>query len=331
MIGAGRLAGGAVRTYARRKPPEQGGTPGSAAKRERRVAYLFVSPWVLGFVAFTAGPMLISLVVSFTDYQVLNPGQTHFVGAANYTALVHDPVLVHSILVTLIYVALAVPADLVVGLILALILNARARGMAFLRTVYFLPVMIAGTGGASVATALLWLWLFQPSGFGLLNYLLGLVGIPPQLWIYSTRLVVPSLALMSLWGVGRSMLIYLAGLQGLHPEVLWAARLDGASTWRRFWRVTLPLISPTILFNLVLDLIGGLQTFTQAFVVTQGGPAGASNFYMLYLYRNAFTYFKMGYASAMAWLLFAFTLVVTVVVFRAGRRWVFYGEPRPTR
>lgn len=303
----------------------------AARRREHWVAYAFISPWALGFVAFTAGPMLISLIISFTDYQVLNPSQTQFVGTANYSAMLQDPVLAHSITVTLLYVALAVPADLVVGLILALILNARARGMAFLRTVYFLPVMIAGTGGASVATALLWLWLFQPSGFGLLNHLLALVGVPPQLWVYSTRLVVPSLALMSLWGVGRSMLIYLAGLQGLPSEVLWAAQVDGAGAWRRFWRITLPLISPTILFNLVLDLIGGFQTFTQAFVVTQGGPAGASNFYMLYLYRNAFTYFKMGYASAMAWIMFAFTLLVTVVVFRSGRRWVFYGEPRVLR
>ncbi|MFN2607747.1 MAG: carbohydrate ABC transporter permease [Acidimicrobiales bacterium] len=302
-----------------------GRAPGQ--RRERRAAWLFLSPWALGFAAFTAGPMLLSLVVSFTDYPVLHPVDTRFVGLANYRAALTDHTLAHSVTVTLLYVAIAVPADLVVGLVLALILNVRAKGVGVFRTVFFLPVMIAGSGGASVAVALLWLWLFQPR-YGLLNYLLSLVHLPPQLWVYSTRLVVPSLALISLWGVGRSMLIYLAGLQGLPSDVLWAAQLDGASSWRRFWRVTLPLLSPTIFFNLVLDLVFALQTFTQAYVVTQGGPGDSSLFYMLYLYRNAFSYFRMGYASALAWLLFAFTLALTAVLFRTARSWVFYEGAR---
>ena len=292
-------------------------------RRERRAAYLFVSPWALGFLAFTAGPLLVSLLASLSDYQVLRPETTRWVGLANYREAAQDPVLLHSFRVTLLYAAMAVPADLVMGLLLALVLNVRARGVAFFRTVMFVPVMIAGTGGASVAVALLWLWLFQPR-FGLLNHILDKVGLPPQLWVYSPRMVVPSLALMSLWGVGRSMLVYLAALQGLPRDVLTAAQVDGASAWRRFWMVTLPLLSPAILFNLVLDLIGALQTFTQAYVVTQGGPGDSSLFYLLYLYRNAFSYFRMGYASAMAWILFAFTLVVTALVFRAARRWVFY-------
>ena len=294
-----------------------------ADRRESRAAYLFASPWALGFLAFTAGPLLLSLVASLTDYQVLQPDTTRWVGLDNYREAARDPVLLHSFRVTLLYAAMAVPADLVMGLLLALVLNVRARGVAFFRTVMFVPVMIAGTGGASVAVALLWLWLFQPR-FGLLNHMLDKVGLPPQLWVYSPRMVVPSLALMSLWGVGRSMLVYLAALQGLPRDVLTAAQVDGASAWRRFWMVTLPLLSPAILFNLVLDLVGALQTFTQAYVVTQGGPGDSSLFYLLYLYRNAFSYFRMGYASAMAWILFAFTLVVTALVFRAARRWVFY-------
>lgn len=268
--------------------------------------------------------MVVSLVTSFTDYHIIDPGSTHWVGLANYRSALHDPVLAHSLVVTVLYVALAVPADLVMGLALALVLNTRAPGVAWLRTALVLPVMIAGTGGASVATALLWLWLFQPARFGLLNALLSLVHLPPQAWIYSTRLVIPSLALMSLWGVGRSLLIYLAALQGLPREVLWAAQVDGAGGWRRFWRVTLPLISPAILFNLVLDLINALQTFTPADLVTGGGPRDASLVYMLYLYRNAFTYFHMGYASALAWILFGFTLLVSLAIFRSARRWVFY-------
>ena len=292
--------------------------------RERRAAYLFASPWALGFLAFTAGPLVLSLIASFTDYNVLHPEITRWIGLSNYRQALHDAVLLHSFRVTLLYVGLAVPADLAMGLVLALVLNVRAPGVGLLRTVMFLPVMIAGTGGASVAVALLWLWLFQPR-FGLLNYLLSKVGLPGQLWVYSPRLVVPSLALMSLWGVGRSMLIYLAGLQGFPSDVLAAARLDRASAWRRFWFVIIPLLTPTILFNLVLDLIGGLQTFTQAYVITQGGPGNSSLFYMLYLYRNAFSYFRMGYASALAWLLFAFSVAVTVIIFRLARRWVFYG------
>ncbi|GAC1312205.1 MAG: sugar ABC transporter permease [Ktedonobacteraceae bacterium] len=291
--------------------------------RERLVAYLFLLPWVAGFLAFTVGPMVFSLITSFTDYPILHPENTHWTGFANYHTVMHDAILGRSLLVTLLYVSLVVPSDLVVGLILAMILNTRVRGIAFFRTVFFLPVMISGTGGVSVAVALLWVWIFQPQ-VGLLNFLLSLVHIPPQLWIYSQDLVVPSLALTSLWGVGRSMLIYLAGLQGLPTDILWAAQLDGSSAWRRFWRVTLPLISPVILFNLILDLIGAFQTFTQVAVITQGGPANASLFYMLYLYRNAFSYLDLGYASALAWILFGITLLVTAVIFLFARRWVFY-------
>lgn len=293
-------------------------------RAQRRVAYLFVAPWVIGFVAFTAGPMLLSLVLSFTDDRILSQAAPAFVGLDNYQRALGDASLRQSLLVTLIYTSIAVPADLVVGLLLAMVLNSRLRGVAFFRTVLFLPVMIGGTGGASVAVALLWAWVFQPR-FGLLNNLLGVFGIPPQLWIASTTQVVPALALMSLWGVGRTMLIFLAGLQGIPRDVLHAAELDGASSWRRFTRVTLPLLTPMILFNLVLDLIGAFQVFTQAYVITEGGPQDASLFYLLYLYRQAFEYFDMGYASALAWILFGLTFVVTALLFRSTRFWVFYG------
>lgn len=291
--------------------------------RERTVAYACLAPWVVGFVVFIAGPMLLSLLASFTDYNVIHPGQARWVGTANYREAVSDPVLRHSVLVTLYYTVLAVPLDLVVGLILAFLLSTGIRGVGVFRTIFFLPVMIAGTGGASVAVALLWLWVFQPR-FGLLNYLLGLLHIPGQLWIYSPQEVIPSLVIISLWGVGQTMIIFIAALHGLPRDVLDAARVDGATPWRRLWRVTLPLISPAIMFNLLLDLIAALQSFTSAYIITQGGPADGSLFYMLYLYRNAFLYFRMGYASALAWLLFAGTLALTVFIFRSGRSWVFY-------
>lgn len=282
-----------------------------------------VAPWLVGFLVFTAGPMLLSLAASFTDYNVIHPEDARWVGAGNYQAAVHDSVLVHSVLVTLYYTVIAVPLDIVVGLLLALLLSTGIRGITAFRTVFLLPVMIAGTGGASVAVALLWLWIFQPR-FGLLNYALSLVHVPGQLWIYSPRLVIPSLAIVSLWGIGQTMLIFLAALYGLPGEVLQAAEVDGASAWRRLWRVTLPLLSPAIMFNLLLDLIAALQSFTSAYVITQGGPGDSSLFYVLYLYRNAFLYFRMGYASAMAWLLFGGTLLITALIFRSGRSWVFY-------
>ncbi len=297
-------------------------------RRNQLVAWAFLSPWALGFVVFVLGPMLLSLVVSFTDYPILHPSQTRFVGLGNYSTAMHDHVLAHSLAVTLLFTVIAVPADLVVGLVLALIMNMRARAVSVFRTIFFLPIMISGTGGASVAVALLWAFVFQPR-FGLLNAVLRFVHLPPQLWVASTAEVVPSLALMSLWGVGRSMLVYLAGLQGLPREVLLAAEVDGASSWRRFWQIVLPLLTPMVLFNLVLDLIGALQTFTQAYVITQGGPQNASLFYLIYLYQNAFTYLKMGYASALAWILFALTLALTLVIFRSARRWVFYAAAPP--
>jgi len=294
------------------------------------VAWGFLSPWALGFVLFVLGPMVLSLVVSFTDYPILRPAQTRFVGLENYETAWNDDLLRHSLAVTLLYTAIAVPADLVVGLVLALIMNVRARGVAVFRTVFFLPIMISGTGGASVAVALLWAFVFQPR-FGLLNAVLRFVNLPPQLWVASTKQVVPSLALMSLWSVGRSMLVYLAGLQALPGEVMLAAQVDGASSWRRFWQITLPLLTPMVLFNLILGLIGALQTFTQAYVITQGGPRDASLFYLIYLYRNAFTYLDMGYASAMAWILFALTLALTLLIFRTARKWVFYAAEPPER
>ena len=306
------------------RPKLLGGRRSRLGRRNQLVAWAFLSPWAVGFLAFVLGPMLVSLAVSFTDYPILHPSATRYVGLGNYRTALHDHVLAHSLAVTILFTVLAVPADLAVGLILALVMNMKARGVAVFRTIFFLPIMIAGTGGGSVAVAVLWGFVFQPR-LGLLNAVLRLVHLPPQLWVASTKEVVPSLALMSLWGVGRSMLVYLAGLQALPQEVLLAAQVDGAGPWRRFWQVVLPLLTPMVLFNLVLDLIGALQTFTQTYVITQGGPHNASLFYLIYLYQNAFTYLKMGYASALAWILFAFTLVVSLLIFRSARRWVFYG------
>ncbi len=290
-----------------------------ASRREAIVAYGFISPWLIGFVGLTLGPMLASLILSFTDYNLVTTASTSFVGDDNYRrALLDDPLVLQSLRVTSYYATLAVALDLVVGLCLALLLNTGFRAIGAIRTIYYLPAAVSG-----VAVSLLWLWIFQPSG-GLANGLLDLVGLPGINWVYSTTWVIPAFVLMSLWGVGRSAFIYLAILQRIPTNLYEAAAVDGAGPLRRLFRITVPLVTPAILLNLVLGIIGNFQTFTQAFVISEGGPANASLFYTLYLYRNAFRYFRIGYASALAWILFALLLTVTLLVFRSSRRWVYY-------
>ncbi|MBA2573345.1 MAG: sugar ABC transporter permease [Nocardioidaceae bacterium] len=268
--------------------------------------------------------MLASLILSFTDYNLVTTASTSFVGDDNYRrALLDDPLVLQSLRVTSYYATLAVALDLVVGLCLALLLNTGFRAIGAIRTIYYLPAAVSG-----VAVSLLWLWIFQPSG-GLANGLLDLVGLPGINWVYSTTWVIPAFVLMSLWGVGRSAFIYLAILQRIPTNLYEAAAVDGAGPLRRLFRITVPLVTPAILLNLVLGIIGNFQTFTQAFVISEGGPANASLFYTLYLYRNAFRYFRIGYASALAWILFALLLTLTLLVFRSSRRWVYYEAGGP--
>jgi len=295
----------------------------TASRREAIAAYGFISPWMLGFVGLTVGPMLASLALSFTDDNLVASG-TSFVGLDNYEkALFDDPLVMHSLRVTAYYASAAVVLDLVVGLALALLLNAGFRGIGAIRTIYYLPAAVSG-----VAVSLLWLWIFQPNG-GLANGLLALVGLPGPAWVYSTTWVIPAFVLMSLWGVGRSAFIYLAILQRIPTNLYEAAAVDGARSMRRFFRITVPLVTPAIFLNLVLGLIGNFQTFTQAFVISEGGPANASLFYTLLVYRNAFRYFRIGYASALAWILFALLFILTMLLFLSARRWVFYEAGRP--
>lgn len=295
----------------------------TASRREAMAAYGFISPWMLGFVGLTVGPMLASLALSFTDDNLVASG-TSFVGLDNYEkALFDDPLVMHSLRVTAYYASAAVVLDLVVGLALALLLNAGFRGIGAIRTIYYLPAAVSG-----VAVSLLWLWIFQPNG-GLANGLLALVGLPGPAWVYSTTWVIPAFVLMSLWGVGRSAFIYLAILQRIPTNLYEAAAVDGAGSMRRFFRITVPLVTPAIFLNLVLGLIGNFQTFTQAFVISEGGPANASLFYTLLVYRNAFRYFRIGYASALAWILFALLFILTMLLFLSARRWVFYEAGRP--
>jgi len=300
----------------------------TATRREALASYGFLSPWVIGFVGLTAIPMGASLLLSFTDYGLLDPGAAHWTGLANYRQAAHDPLVAQSLMVTTYYAVLAVALELVLGFALALVLNVGFRGARFLRTIYYLPAVISG-----VAVSLLWLWIFQPSS-GLANQVLGLFGLGSPGWFYSTHWVIPAFVIMSLWGVGRSAFIYLAILQRIPTNLYEAAAVDGIGPLRRFLRITLPLATPAVFLNLVLGLIGHLQIFTEGYVITSGhdgpgsltlgGPGTSSLFYVLYLYVNAFRYFQFGYASALGWILFVLILALTLVVFRTGRHWVYY-------
>lgn len=287
--------------------------------------YLFLLPWIIGFTSMTLGPMIVSIWYSLTDYNMLMP--PWFVGLENYQRLfTEDPLFWKSLYNTVYYVIFSVPLGLVVGLILALLLNQKLRGMNLFRTIYYLPSIVP-----MIAGSFLWVWIFNPR-YGLLNRLLGMIGLPDNiLWLHSEVWSKPTLIIMSLWGVGGGMIIFLAGLQGIPVQLYEAAQLDGASKWSQFWKVTLPLLTPTIFFNLIMGLIGAFQTFAQVYVMTggQGGPLNSTLFYMLYLYRQAFEFFNMGYASAMAWVLFVIVIALTLLQLKLSKRWVFYqGDAR---
>jgi len=261
--------------------------------------------------------VLASLYFSFTRYNILQP--PHWIGLANYRHLIASPLFWKSLAITLYYTVLALPATLLLGLVVASLLNLRVPGIRVLRTVYYLPTLIP-----PVAGALLWTWLLNPQ-FGLIDYVLQRAfHIHGPAWLVSPTWVIPAIALMSLWGFGGSMVIYLAAMQGIPEEYYEAAQIDGASSRHLFWRITLPLLTPVIFFTVILGLIGSFQIFTQVYVLTQGGPDYASYFYNLYLYENAFDYYKMGLASAQAWILFLIILGCTLLLFRSSALWVHY-------
>jgi len=287
-------------------------------RRDLRNGLLFTSPWLVGLVVFTIYPIFASTYYSFTDYSVLR--SPRWIGLENYVNLFrNDPLFWTSLYNTLYYAAFSLPLGLLGSIALALLLNRKVSGMSIYRTVFYLPNVVP-----TVAVSVLWIWLLNPN-YGLFNSILSGLGLPGVPWLTSPDWSKPSLIIMSLWGIGGSMVIYLAGLQDIPEHLYEAADLDGASGWQKTRHVTLPMLTPTIFFNLVMSLISVFSYFTQAFVMTNGGPLDSTLFYMLYLYRNAFIYFKMGYASAMAWVLFIIVVGLTLLVFRSSGRWVYYG------
>lgn len=289
----------------------------SLATGETIAAYLFILPSFLGFLVFLVIPILTSLGLSLYSWELLLPPK--FIGPQNFVTLIQDP-LFRAVLLNTAYYALGlVPLNIVISLGLAVWLNTRLRGLTLYRLAFFLPVVTV-----TVAVALIWKWMYQPD-VGLINVLLGWLHIRPPNWLGDPTWAMPALILMSVWkGFGYNMVLFLAGLQGIPATIYEAALIDGASDWQRFWRITLPLLSPTMFFAVVMTVISSFQVFDQAYVMTGGGPANATNTIVLYIFQNGFQFFRMGYASAIAWVLFAVIFVITVLQMRLQNRWVQY-------
>lgn len=288
------------------------------SKREAKFGYIFISPWLLGFLMFVIIPIIASLYLSFTNYELFK-SRTSWIGLKNYIELLtQDRLFWKSLYNTIYFTVFSVPLGITVALILALLLNRKLFGVTIYRTIFYLPSVTSG-----VALSLLWVWLFEPN-YGLINVILGRFGIQGPGWISDPLWSKPALILMSLWGIGGTIIILLAGLQGVPEQLYEAAELDGANWWQKFIHVTLPMISPVIFFNLIMGVIGAFQYFTQAYVMTGGGPVDSTLFYVLYLFRQGFLLLRMGYASAMAWILFIIILLLTIVQFKLASYWVYY-------
>lgn len=285
--------------------------------RNLRLGLAFISPWIVGFLLLTLYPIFISLYYSFTDFALFHAPE--WVGIQNYVELfTRDDKFFLSLYNTFFFFALAIPASVITALVLALLLNSKFHGMTFFRSIFFMPTIVP-----AVASAAVWMWILNPQ-WGLLNSGLRLVGIEGPPWLTSPEWAKPSLVLVALWGIGSEVIIYLAALQEIPREYHEAALVDGANILQRTWNITIPLITPVIFFHLVNGTIWAFQYFTEAFVMTGGGPANATLFYSLYLYRNAFTSVRMGYASAQAWILFAVVMVATLLIMRSSKGWVYY-------
>ena len=283
---------------------------------QRWSGLLFIAPWLITFLWFTLGPFIASIFLSFTNYRFI--GLPTWIGLDNYVRLFTDDAkFIRSIINTLYYTAVHVPGIMIMAFFVAILLNQKVKGQPIYRTAFYLPSVTAG-----VATAYLWILLLQPNG--LVNQFLGLVGIDGPNWLTSSTWAMPALILMSFWGLGTTMIIYLAALQGIPQHLYEAASVDGAGVIRKMWHVTVPMMTPAIFLTAVLQIIGSWQVFTQALIVTNGGPRDSTLFILLHLYRTGFEYFQMGYASAIAWVLFVIILIFTIIQFGIARRWVYY-------
>lgn len=301
----------------------QGRIGGGIAHREQMWGYIFISPWIVGFILFTLLPMAAAFLFSFTDFDLRRPDDIHFIGFQNYERLLSDAGVTHSLAITVRFIAITVPLNLVFALALAMLLNSRrVAGKNILRTLFYMPIQIP-----LVAATLIWLGVLNGST-GWVNRILEVVGVQGPDWIANSSWVLVALALIGIWGVGNMMLIFIAGLQGVPTELYDAAKVDGAGAWTTFRRVTVPLITPIIFYNVLISFVTSFQVFIQPWVLKNGIPDDSTNLFNVNLYREAFAFNQMGYASALGWVLFGVILAVTVVLFWSSRRWVYYAAER---
>lgn len=292
--------------------------PRRGIKKETLFGYGMAAPAIIGFLVFTLGPLLASLYLSFTDYTITN--QFSFIGIDHYQRLFsgQDSFFYKSLSVTLYYVSLSVPISLLAALSMALLLKKNVRGKTLFRAIFYMPTIVP-----VVATSTIFIWLLNPD-IGLFNQILKALGLPTSMWIYDEKTVIPTMAFMTIWSVGGAMLIFLAGLESIPMQYYEAIEIDGGGAFRKFFHVTLPMLTPTIFFNLVMGIINGFQSFSEAYIMTEGGPNNASLLYVVYLYREAFTHQRMGAASAIAWVLFVIILILSIIVFKSSKKWVYY-------
>jgi multiple sugar transport system permease protein len=287
------------------------------ARREEIEGWLLISPWLIGICIFLVVPMILSIYVSFTKYDYVSPPE--FIGLDNYVrALTADPKFWISLKITFLFTLMSLPLNFLLSFGVALLLNFRGAGLKIFRTIFYLPSILP-----PVAVSILWLWIFNPK-YGMLNQIIGWFGIKGPGWLFDPKWALFALVVMSMWGFGQGMIVYLAGLQNINTEYYDAAKVDGAGPFRIFTKITIPLMSPVIFFNIVMGIIGSFQVFAQAFIMTGGGPVNSTLFYMLYLYQNSFKFYKAGYASALGWLLFVIIAFFSLLVVRSSSAWVYY-------
>lgn len=289
----------------------------SKAKQSRLKALVFLTPWLIGLILFLLGPILASLALSFTHYDGI--GQAQFAGLANYIEMLSDKTLLASLQVTLVFALVSLPLGTVIALSMAILLNQNISGRSFYRACLYLPSVVP-----IVASSVAWTWIFKGDETGLINQALKLFGLDGPLWLADPHWALPSLIIMSFWALGNPMLIYLAGLQNIPQSLYESAEIDGASELEKFWHITLPILSPTMFFNVVIGIIQVFQYFVPAYVMTSGGPQNSTMFYSLYTYQTAFDDFRMGYASALAWLLFAIVVSASALAFWSSKKLVHY-------
>lgn len=298
--------------------PFRSGKPLSRARREELVFYLFVTPWLIGLIFFWGGPILAAFGLSFTDWSGVNISEIEIIGLENYSTMFADDLFWESVGNTAFYAVGSVVLGTLFALFLAILLNQEIPGLAFFRSIFYLPSVTAG-----VAVALVWIWILNPR-VGLLNYGLSLIGIEGPRWLQSSEWVLPALIIMSLFRVGPSMIILLAGLQGIPKNLYEAAEIDGAGRRAKLWNITIPMLSPALFFVIVVSTVGSFQIFTEIRIMTEGGPGTSSFVIVWYLWQQAFVYLRMGYASAVAWILFVVVMILVGIQFWLGSRWVYY-------